>query len=131
MIKWQSVVVRPNKLFIGNSRLVSYETLTEVISLATIAPSITRKGPGFDVCNKERSWLLFKEHCRSVAASLLVFALQGKEGVSPQHHLETAISLGVAGELLVLVVEEMREQNNLNRCSFSFQHRNMLTNYKN
>lgn len=34
-VKWQSVVLRPNKLFIGNTRLISHENLAKVISLAT------------------------------------------------------------------------------------------------
>ena len=110
MIKWQSVVGRPNKLFIGNSRLLSHETLTEVISLATHAPSITRTGIRFDIRNKERSWPLFKEHCRSLSESLLVFLLQGKKGVSLQRHLKTAVLLSIVELLLVLVVEEMRER---------------------
>lgn len=33
-IKWQSVVLRPNKLFIGNARLISHENLAKVISPA-------------------------------------------------------------------------------------------------
>lgn len=110
MIEWQSVVVRPNKLFIGNSRLFSHGTLTEVISLATCAPSTTRTSLRVDICNKEKSWPLFEEHCKSVAASLVLFLLQGKKGVSLQHHLNTVTLLGIVGKLLVLVVEEMREK---------------------
>lgn len=36
-IKWQSVVLRPNKLFIGNARFISHENLAKVISPATNA----------------------------------------------------------------------------------------------
>ena len=110
MIKWQSVVVRPNKLFIGNLKFVSLKTFTEVIFLATRAPSISRTGLRFDICNEEGSWPPFKEHCRSLDESLLVCLLRERKGASPQHHLKTATSLGVVGELLVLVVEQMRER---------------------
>lgn len=110
MIKWQLDVVRPNKLFIGNSRLVSDATLNEVISLATRAPRITRTGLRFDVCNREGSWPLFKEHCRSVTGSLLVCLLQAKKGVPLKFHLKTVTLLGALGELIVLVTEEMRER---------------------
>lgn len=80
------------------------------MSLATCAPSMTRTGLRVDICNEEKSWPLFEEHCRSVAASLVVFVLQGKKGVSLQHHLNTAALLGIVGELLVLVIEEMRKR---------------------
>lgn len=109
MIKWQLVVVRPNKLFIGNSRLISHETLSEVITFTTRTPGVTRTGPRFDIRNKERSRPPFKESCMSLAESLLVCLLQGKKGVSLQRHLKTAILVGIGGELLVLAVEEMRE----------------------
>lgn len=103
MIDWQSVV-RLNKLFIGNLRLVCCVTLTEVIPFTSSVPSISRKGLKFDINNEERSCLVFKGYSRSLAKSLLVFSLQGKEGVFLQYHLKVAILMGIRGKLMVLVI---------------------------
>lgn len=43
MIKWQSVIVSPKKLFIGNSRLISNENLAEATSLSINALNIKNK----------------------------------------------------------------------------------------
>lgn len=104
MIDWESVVVRLNKLFIGNSRLVCCVTLTEVTPFPSSVPSIPRKGLKFDTNNEERSCPLFKGYSRSLAKSLLVFPLQGKEGVFLQHRLKVAILMGIKGKLMVLVI---------------------------
>lgn len=101
---WQSVVVRLNKLFIGNLRLLSHDTLTEVISFISSVPSIPRTGLRFDIHNEERSCPLFKEYCRSLVNSLMVFPFQGKKGVSLQHHLKIAIFMGMKEKLMVLVI---------------------------
>lgn len=104
MINWQSVVVRLNKLLIGNLRLVSHVTLNELISFTSSVPSIPRTGLRFDMHNEERSCPLFKRYCRSLAKSLLVFPFQGKRGVSMQHHLKIAILMGIKGKLMAPVI---------------------------
>lgn len=120
MIDWQSVVVRLNKLLIGNLKLVSHVTLTKVISFTSSVPSIPRTGLRFDMHNEKRSCPLFDGYCRSLAKSLLVFPFQGKKGVSLQHHLKIAILMGIKGKLMVLVIRELRENRMiyLNCCSF-------------
>lgn len=82
MIDWQSVVVRLNKLFIGNLRLVSHVALAERIPFTSSVPSIPRTGLRFDTHNKERSCPLFKGYCRPLAKSAGL-SFSGKERCLP------------------------------------------------